>query len=456
MAFPDHIYKAYDIRGLYPGDLNEDLAYRTARWFADMRSKELNKTEGLTLVVGRDMRLSSPMMADAVIRGFTEQGANVVDIGLVSTPVFYYSVAAGGYDGGIVVSASHNPAEYSGLKLVRERSIPVSGDSGIMNLRDLVKSGQLPDAFGKEGSVEVLDGATARAAQDCFDFLGQVEYPKLNVVIDPANAMGAQDMDALFAGLNCAVERMFWELDGTFPNHEADPFKPENLRALQEKVKGSRADLGIAIDGDADRIFFVTETGSIMSPIAVRSLMADIMLRKHPQSTIVYDVRPGRMTKDVIEAAGGEAVLVRVGHSFFKEKILKTGAVFGGENSGHFFFQFPHGVYDSIMTTTLLVLAEMERTGKTLSELESGYLKYAHSGEQNFIVESVPEALEKIKDHFADRGEFNDLDGVSYDLGTVWFNVRGSNTEPKLRVNVEGNEEADVQKIVEEIAQLLS
>ncbi len=456
MGFPDNIYKAYDIRGIYPAELNEDIAYATARWFADMRSKELEKTEGLTLVIGRDMRLSSPMIADAVIRGFREQGANVIDIGLVSTPVFYFAVADGGYDGGMMVSASHNPAEYSGLKMVRENAIPVSGDSGIMNLRDLVKSGQLPDAFADEGSVEVVDGMTARATQYCFDFVGQVEYPKLKVVIDTANAVGAPDMDALFAGLSCEVERMFWELDGTFPNHEADPFKEENLWQLKEKVAGSQADIGIAIDGDADRIFFVTEKGKVMSPIALRSLMADIMLKKHPKAGIVYDVRPGRTTKDVIEAAGGEAIMVRVGHSFFKEKIIETDAVFGGENSGHFFFRFDHGVYDSIMTTTLLVLAEMASTGKTLSELEAQYLKYAHSGEHNFKVESVADSLEKIKSHFDGRGKFSDLDGVSFDCGDVWFNVRGSNTEPKLRVNVEGETQDAVDAMLTEISELVS
>ncbi len=456
MSFPDHIFKAYDIRGIYPTDLNEERAYATARWFAHMRGKELEKTTGITLVVARDMRLSSPMIADAVIRGFREQGVNVVDIGLTSTPTFYYAVADGGYDGGIIVSASHNPKEYSGMKIVRERGIPVSGDSGIQNLRDLVKSGKLPDAFGSEGALESKEGMTQAAAEAVFAYVSASAYPELTVVVDAANSTGGPDMDAIFSQLNCELVRLNWELDGTFPAHEADPFKPENCVPTQQKVKAIGADFGFALDGDGDRITMVTHEGELVSGVLLRTLLAQIMLRKYPGTAVIYDVRPGKITKDVIEQAGGAAVLTRVGHSFFKEKIIESDGVFGGENSGHFFFAFDYGVFDSITTVVLLVMEEMARTGKSLAELVAPFAKYAHSGEHNFVVKDVAESLATIVDHFKDRGEPDTLDGVSFDFGDVWCNIRGSNTEPKLRVNVEGESQEVVQQLFDELVQVIT
>lgn len=455
MSFPHHIYKAYDIRGIYPEELDEDRAYRTVRWFADMRSQEAGKKK-ITLVVGRDMRLSSPMVADAVKRAVKEQGADVVDIGLVSTPTFYHAVASGGYDGGIIVSASHNPKEYTGLKLVRDHAEPVSKDTGIDTLRELVASGELPSPFAAEGMERTLEDVTLDAARAAYAFMdGEALVEDATIAIDPANCMGAQDMDALFAGTPARILRMNWELDGSFPSHEPDPLRPENLESLCEKVRASGADFGIGLDGDADRIFFVDEKGAIVSPVATRTLLAEIMLRRHPGATVVYDVRPGKITEDVIRAQGGVPVIVRVGHSFIKEKMIETNAIFAGESSGHLFVRFPYGVFEQPIVVVLLVLSEMARTKKKISELVAPYYRYAHSGEINFKVHHVGDALHMIVDHFSDRGTPGYLDGVSFDFGDVWFNVRGSNTEPLLRLNVEGKNVALVQEIVDAVGALV-
>lgn len=456
MAFPLHIYKAYDIRGIYPEECNEERAYATARWFADMRAKEIGKTRGLTLVVGRDMRLSSPMMADAVKRGFLDAGADVVDIGMVSTPTFYYAVAAGGHDGGATITASHNPKEYSGMKLVRDRAQALSKDTGITNIRDLVASGRLPEPFAPRGTERAEENIEIAAAKAAMDFVGIVQYPAIKVIIDPANCMGALDMEALSSFLPWEVVQMNWELDGSFPSHEPDPYKEENLRALQEKVKACGAQLGIALDGDADRIFFITEKGETASPVAIRSLLSSIILQRHPGAAVVYDVRPGRITEDVIRAQGGTPIVVRVGHSFIKEKMAQTGAVFAGESSGHFILRFSYGIFESSVTVVLLVLAQMAATGKTLSELVAPYGKYVHSGEINFTVPDAAQAIQTIKEHFSSRATADELDGISFDLGDVWFNVRGSNTEPLLRLNAEGESAEAVEALTKEIRRLVA
>lgn len=457
MAFPSHIYKAYDVRGIYPTELNEDLAYATARWFADMRQREVGRAD-ITLVVGQDMRLSSPMIAAAVVRGLTEQGAHVVELGVVSTPTFYSVVARRGFDGGIQVSASHNPREYSGLKFVRDHAGPVSADTGIVALRDLVASGQLPDVPGVVGTTTSYAGdAALESILAAHDFVGDERYAAVKVVGDTANCVGAPDLDALFATLDkCELDRINWTLDGSFPSHEPDPFQEENLQQLHARVQEVGAALGVATDGDADRVFLVDETGKTVSPVALRSLIAEILLRTHKGATIVYDVRPGRITEDVVRRMGGVPLIVRVGHSFIKQTMLEHDAIFAGESSGHFFVRFPDGVYESPAVIVLMVLAEMARTGKKASELFAPYLVYAHSGEVNFRVTSVAEAIEGMVAHFATRSEVGRLDGVSFDIGDTWFNVRGSNTEPLLRLNVEGKTEEAVAATVAEVRQALT
>lgn len=457
MTFPSHIYKAYDIRGVYPTELNESIAYATARWFADMRQREVGRT-AITLAVGQDMRLSSPMIADAIIRGLTEQGVQVVQLGLVSTPTFYSVVARRGYDGGVQVSASHNPSEYSGLKFVRDHAGPVSADSGIHTLRDLVASGTLPESAAAPGSITRYAGdAALEAVLAAHDLVGEVNFAAVKVVGDTANCMGSPDLDALFATLDkCDIDRMHWTLDGSFPSHEPDPYQEENLQQLHARVKEVGAALGIATDGDADRIFFVDETGATVSPIALRTLIAEIFLRTHQGATIVYDVRPGRVTEDVVRRAGGTPYVVRVGHSFIKQTMLEQNAIFAGESSGHFFVRFPDGVYESPVVIVLLVLAEMARTGKKASELFAPYMVYAHSGEVNFRVTSVGDATEAVVAHFTSRATVDRLDGVSFDLGETWFNVRGSNTEPLLRLNVEGKSADAVATTVAEVRAVLA
>lgn len=457
MTFPSHIFKAYDIRGIYPAELNESIAYATARWYADMRQREVGRTD-ITLAVGQDMRLSSPMIAAAVVRGLAEQGVHVVELGLVSTPTFYSAVARRGYDGGVQVSASHNPRDYSGLKFVRDHAGPVSADTGIKTLRELVESGQFPAPAATPGTVTAYAGdATLESVLAAHDLVGEVNFAAVKVVADTANCMGAPDLDALFATLDkCELDRMHWTLDGSFPSHEPDPYQEENLHDLHVRVKEVGAALGIATDGDADRVFLVDETGKTVSPVALRSLIAEIVLRTHTGATVVYDVRPGRVTEDVVRRMGGTPLIVRVGHSYIKQTMLEHDAIFAGESSGHFFVRFPEGVYESPVVIVLMVLAEMARTGKTASALFAPYLVYAHSGEINFRVTGVPEAIEAVVAHFSKRSEVGRLDGVSFDIGETWFNVRGSNTEPLLRLNVEGKTAEAVAATVAEVRDVLN
>lgn len=452
MQIPKHIFKKYDIRGLVDLEITSKIAESIGRAYATLRQSELPGKE-ITVTVGRDMRSSSIEYESSLIKGLTESGVNVVKIGLISTPAFYYSVGYLNADGGIMVSASHNPSQYNGFKMTRDRAIPVSGDSGIQEIASLIEQEQfvVSDKIGSISEVTDIPKLSARAE---FEFAGNHPIKKMKIVVDSSNGMGAQYMDQLFSFIDVDVTRLFWDFDGTFPNHEADPFKPENLVTLQKKVLEEKADLGICTDGDGDRIFFVDNEGEIVEPSIIRGMLAQIMLSQYPESTICYDIRPGKITEDMILESGGKPSVTRVGHSLIKEQMRSQNAVFGGESSGHFFYKFPMGTFEGPVTVATQILQEISKQNKSFAEIIRPLKRYFHSGEINFRVNDVYSSIEKIKSTHKD-GTLLELDGVSITYPTFWFNVRGSNTEPVLRLNLEAVDQTTMEQKRDEISGLL-
>jgi phosphomannomutase len=358
------------------------------------------------------MRESSEDLSQGLSDGLVWGGAEVFDLGLLSTPAFYFGVCHLKSHAGVMVSASHNPAAHNGFKMVRAQARSVSGETGIQQIAGLMEGGRVERA-DTPGSVQRVLDIPQRMVQTHQAFAGGDGVGEFHVVADAGNGMGAQFLEDLFVRLpQVTLDKMFWEPDGSFPHHEPDPMKEENLRDLQERVRARGADLGIATDGDGDRIFFVDDLGEIVPPMILRGLLAQIMLRRFPRATICYDVRPGRVTEEMIVAAGGKPSLTPVGHSLIKDEMRRVGAVFGGESSGHLFYAYDHGVYEGPVTAVVQLLQELTRRGVALSELVRPYRIYAHSGEINRVVPHPTAALESIKERFHD-GELSTLDGVS-------------------------------------------
>lgn len=450
--FNPDIFKAYDIRGVYGKDFDDSFAYRLGRAFGLMRQRE-TKRDTLRIVVGRDMRVSSPALHRELAKGLRDQGMHVVDIGLAATPTFYFAVAHYGCDGGVLVSASHNPPEYNGFKLIRNRAIMVSKDSGIFLLRDLVLKGEFP-AVDRRGSVTAREGVVSEQVDRDIAFANLPSIKKFKIVIDTANSMGALLFDELFSRLNCEIVKMNWRLSAQ-PSHEPNPYKKENMRDLCVRVVKENADFGIAMDGDADRIFFSAETGEALEPNVVRAMLCELFLRDHPGAKIGYDIRPGKITPDTIIAHGGIPVATRVGHSLIKEQMLRENIVFAGESSGHFFLNMDEGCYEIPIVVTLKILEELSKIGKKLSEYARPFKKYHNSGEVNFTVANAQSKIAELKVRYAD-GEQNELDGLSVAYDNWWFNVRPSNTEPLLRLIVEAKTKEMMETKVQELSVFIS
>lgn len=449
------IFKAYDIRGIYGTELTEDLAYKIARVFVVLRQKELGRAQ-IKIIAGQDMRLSSPSLSEAVIRGLTEQGADVIEIGLTSTPTFYFAVCHLKADGGLIVSASHNPKEYNGIKIVRENAKPFGAGTGMEELKSLVASCHPEHS---EGSFDSSQKGIIKKYENILD--EQVKYEeqgmdlkkisKFKIVADTGNAMGAEYLEKLFLDLpQIELIKMNFELDGTFPVHQADPFQEKNVADLKQRVLAEKADLGIATDGDGDRIFFIDNKGELLEPAILRGIMAKIFLRDNPGATICYDIRPGKITEDMILANGGVPSVTKVGHSFIKKQMLETGAVFGGESSGHFFVKFPHGVYEAPMTVILKLLLELTQTGLSLADYSQPLKKYFHSGEINFKGAEKEKVFARLKEKYSDA-KISDLDGLTFEYPDFWFNVRGSNTEALVRLNLEARSAKVMKEKIEEV-----
>lgn len=457
MEFDNTIFKAYDIRGIYPDQLNEKVTYLIGREFARLVKKRRRK-EKVGLVVGSDMRLSSPALKKAVIEGILNAGADVCDVGLVSTPTFYFAVGFHGFDGGIQVSASHNPKEYNGLKIVYEKALPVSKNTGLLEIKEAVLASPGDSQVVEKGELSVKNGVAEECVREQIKNIPFGKIKPLKIVIDPANSMGIPDMEALFAKLPCNLVKMNFNLDGSFPSHPADPMIEENIAPLKERVKEEGADLGIGIDGDGDRYFFVDEKGQSIPQAIMRGLMAQIELKDNPGSVIAYDIRPGKITLDMIKAAGGRPLLTPVGHSLIKNLMVKEGAIFGGESSGHFAYKFDYGTFEAPVIEVVKFLVYVSEQNKPVSEIIAPYDIYHHSGEINMKLEGpgeVREKIEKVKKRFAD-GKHSLMDGLSVEYPDFWFNLRPSNTEPFLRLAVEGKSRDIVERKVGEIRKIIN
>ncbi|MBZ5559652.1 MAG: phosphomannomutase/phosphoglucomutase [Acidobacteriia bacterium] len=427
---PD-IFKAYDVRGVYPGEVNEDAARAIGGAFvAYLRATRIG--------VGRDMRLSSPALSAAFIDGATAQGADVVDYGMISTDMLYFAVARDGVDGGGQVTASHNPKQYNGMKLVRREALPLSGDEGLTEIRDMIAADRLPAPAARRGRV------TTKSVLDAYvdhvmTFIDPAIIKPFNVVLDAGSGMGGLVAPKLFDRLPCRTTRLCFEIDGRFPNHEANPLIEENRRDIVERVVAEKADVGIAWDGDADRCFFVDGTGAFVSGDFVTALLSEAFLLKNHGATVVYDLRASYAVKDTAARLGGTALMNRVGHAFFKKRMRESNAIFGGEVTGHYYFR-ENFFADNGFIPALLILELMSKKGQSLHELLRPLnAKYFISGEINTKLASmdlVPAKLAQIAARYKDGHQYT-MDGISVEYPDWHFNVRPSNTEPLLRLNLE-------------------
>ncbi|HEX2442382.1 MAG TPA: phosphomannomutase/phosphoglucomutase [Vicinamibacterales bacterium] len=426
------VFKAYDIRGIYPREIDEAAAREIGRAFVAYLKPG-------RIAVGRDMRISAPSIAAAFIDGARAQGADVVDYGLIATDMLYYAVARDGHDGGAQITASHNPKEYIGMKLVRREAFPLSGDAGIGDIRDMVVGKSIPNPLRSQGSL-----ATRAILNEYVDhvlsFIDIGVIKPFNVVLDGGSGIAGLVAPPVFDRLPCKTTRLCFEVDGTFPNHEANPLIEENRRDIVERVMRDKADAGIAWDGDADRCFFIDGNGEFIAGDFITALLAEAFLMKHPGSRIIYDLRASYAVRDVAARYGGTALLNRVGHAFFKRRMREENAIFGGEVTGHYYFR-DNFYADNGFIPALLILELMSRKGQTLAELlEPLREKYFISGEINTKVPDMKTAEAKIEGlaaKYAD-GRESRLDGISVEYDDWHFNVRPSNTEPLLRLNLEG------------------
>ncbi len=430
------IFKAYDVRGTYPDQMDEQLAYRIGRAFARVLS-DLQGTpvEELTVALGRDMRLSAPSMAAEYGRGVADEGASVIDVGMVGTEQVYWTVGARKLDGGLMCTASHNPAAYTGAKLVKRGALALSGDSGIGEVRDIVMAGEPGPPAERPGEITTEDVGDG-FGEDALGFNDPSAIAPLKVVLDGGNGMAGPMVGPLLDDFPIEQVATYWEPDGRFPDHEPNPLLEENRRFIIDRVRETGADLGIAWDGDADRCFFIDDTGRFVDGDFLTALLAESVLRKEPGAAILYDVRASRAVRDTVEAAGGTAMVNRVGHAFFKTRMREVGAAFGGEVSGHYYF---HDFYcaDSGTIPALLILELLSVERKRLSELlEPLRSRYFISGEINSEVDDQDGKMKELEERYWD-GQVSWLDGISVDYEDWHFNVRPSNTEPLLRLNLE-------------------
>ncbi len=438
MEINSGIFKAYDIRGVYPGEINEETVYNIGRALAVF-------TKAKTIVIGKDIRKSSDNLETKMIEGMTDGGVNVIKIGISTTPMLYFASWNLDVDAGIIITASHNPAEYNGMKFCFKGAVPIGEGSGMEEIKQLAMEGNF-EPVGEKGCVVEDKKLKQKYLEYIAGFFNkEVATKKKKIVVDFANAMGILDKEVL-ENMGDSVEKvyMYDQYDGSFPNHEANPLKTETLEALQERVLEEGADLGVSYDGDADRVGFVDEKGTVIPMDFVTALLAKEILKKHPGSKILMDLRGSNSVKEVIEEAGGVVSRCRVGHSLIKKQMREEGAIFAGELSGHYYFEEnSKAELATLAVVTLLNL--LNETGMTMSELTEDLKRYFHSGEINSEVKDVKAVLKQLEEKYSD-GEMDRLDGIRIDFEDWWFNVRASNTEPVLRLNLE----AKTKELMEE------
>lgn len=443
------IFKAYDVRGLYPTELNEGIARDIGRAFPAILDDQ-DRAHGNTVIVSRDMRVHSEPIATALIEGLRTAGLDVLDIGLATTPMNYFATGHLSAVGGVQVTASHNPARYNGLKFSRSDAQPVSGDLGIPLLEKLVEAGDLTTA---ETQGTLSTGSIFEAyGRHVLSFLADPGVRRLKVVVDAANGMGAI-YRPLLEQMNIDLDPLYFELDGSFPNHEANPLKLENLADLSARVRETGADLGISFDGDADRAAFVDEHGESISSDLTTALIAGELLRHEPGKHVLYDLRSSRATSEYIAESGGIPVRERVGHSFMKATLREKEGLFGGELAGHYYFRDTHHA-DCALLAVVEILNLLRRQGGTLSDAVEPLRRYAKSPEINFEVEDKRAKLQELAERYAD-GAIDYLDGITVSFKDWWFNVRPSNTEPFLRLVLEATTEDDLARRQAELQSLL-
>ncbi len=440
------IFKAYDIRGLVDVEITADFCFATGVAFARFLQQE---REPGTVVIGEDMRPSSPAFADAFSAGITSQGLNVIRIGLASTDLLYFAAGKLNFPGAMF-TASHNPAEYNGIKLCLSGARPIGKESGLLTIERYVSEGS-PIDFRSVGSERKQD-MLKEYVDHLLSLVDLSNIRPLKVVIDAGNGMAGHTAPAVFARLNCEVIPMYFELDGSFPNHEANPIDVKNLKDLQKAVKKHKADIGLAFDGDADRCFLVDENGDPVNPSTLTALIADRELKKNPGANIIYNLISSRAVVEIVEENGGKAIRSRVGHSYIKQLMAETGAVFGGEHSGHFYFR-DFWRADSGMLAALHAIAALGEVNTALSKILKPYSRYFSSGEINSKVSDTQNSMLEIDAKYgASAGnEVDHLDGLTVSGDTWWFNVRASNTEPLLRLNVEAKTQGRMEKIRDEV-----
>jgi phosphomannomutase len=446
MAEIDTVFKAYDIRGTVPDQLDEDLCFAIGAAFARFAREHGRAAE---VLIGRDMRETGVALGHAFAEGVQSQGSDVVDLGLCSTDLVYF--ASGRLDApGAMLTASHNPAAYNGIKLCLAGARPVGEESGLREIKELAQRGVAPaDLPGRFTTRPMID----EYADHVRGFVDTGALQPLKVVADTANGMGGLVAPAVFAGLPFDLEIMYGELDGSFPNHPADPIQPENLKDLQARVLETGADIGLAFDGDADRVFLVDELGEGVSGSTTTAILAKGILAKHPGEKVIHNLICSKAVPEVIRESGGEPVRSRVGHSFIKQVMAETGAVFGGEHSAHYYFRENFRA-DSGLIASLIVLEQLSTSGVPLSELRAPVERYAASGEINTRVDDPLAVIELVADAHRDASQ-DRLDGLTVDHGDWWFNLRPSNTEPLLRLNLEARTDDECRHHVDEVLSLV-
>ncbi len=440
------IFKAYDIRGAYPEEIDEKAAYLIGKAFVTfLKCKKL--------IVGRDMRVSSPGLALAFMEGASDLGADILDIGEVCTDATYF--ASGKLNlPAVMLTASHNPPHYNGLKFSKPGAVAVNQDTGLWAMREIIEKGEFKAASKAKGKIIKKD-VLKDYVRHVHSFIEYKKLKRMRVAVDAGNGMAGKIIPLVFNGLPIEIVPLFFELDGRFPNHLADPSKNENLMWLQNAVRKKKCDFGMAFDGDADRIFFVDENGETINSSLITSLIAKTMLAKHPKSTIIYNVVCGHAVPETIATYGGKAVIERVGHSFIKATMRKTNAIFGGEHSAHYYYRDNYFA-DSGVISSLIICEVLSQEGKPLSALLDEFRTYLTLEETSIMVKDKDATIKKIKDYFSKKPrekprKISELDGLTMEFSDWWFNMRPSNTEPLLRLNMEAKDMETLKKMKKEI-----
>lgn len=444
MKFDRSIFKAYDIRGLVPDQLTPEIAYRIGNSLAGYLKPK-------SIAVGRDMRISSDDLFVGLSEGIIDRGVDVVDLGMVSTDALYFAVGKYGYDGGIMITASHNPGNYNGFKVCRREAVPLSGAEGLNVVADNLEGGKV-EKSPNQGSIarrDIADDFT----EHVLSFIDPTAIKPFSIAIDAGNGMAGKILEPVFKRLPCRVTPLYYQPDGNFPNHEPNPIEAKNLIDLQRAMAESKCDLGAAFDGDADRMFLLDENGVSLGGDMVTALVADNILRESPNETILYNLICSRAVPDLVAKRGGQSIRTRVGHAIIKPLMKKHNAIFGGEHSGHFYFR-ENWFADSGLIALLVCLELLSKSERSLAELIGDINRYVRSGEINSRVDSIEQKIEAVNQAFSD-GAVDRLDGLTVQYDDWWFNLRPSNTEPLLRLNVEADNQALLDERVGQLLEII-